>query len=255
MVLLRRLLRTARIYLPYAVVYFSLLFGAFMTLELTIPILLAFDVGTTLIHASKALLIICAGMWIWCWVTVLFLEPGGVSQDLCRRGFSRKSIPSNLAHLPLCHYCDVPLPPLAHHCHHCRSCFLRHQVHLSFARICVADRTFKAFFLSFLWGGIEGLIQFALNTFAIIFGHRAFALIAISSASVGVGFFAFAFSLLFEERRDTSFYDRATRRAGRKIPVSEVLQTFGNAWWEWITPLQFGCTHLAWLGVDWDNGK
>jgi hypothetical protein len=127
-------------------------------------------------------------------------------------------------------------------------------MHLSFAQTCVADTTFKAFFLSFLWGGSNAMIQFILNAFAFILGGPHLTIfIAIHSGCLGVGFLTFGLCMLFEERRDFSFYDRNTRRAGRKIHAREILATFGDSWWQWIIPLPSGCTAMAWLGVDWGD--
>jgi hypothetical protein len=202
------------------------------------------------------LIMISILMHLWCWIVVIASDPGRVSDDLARRGLLDQTlhddIPANLAHLPICQRCRLPTPPLSHHCQHCRQCFLRHHRHLHYCGCCVADKTFKAYLLFLLWGALGSLMMFALNiALSIVLralwplapGVYAACYFAVSGAR--------AFVVMLDGWTDASFYDRALRRAGRRVPLGEILRSFGDVWWRRCIPLQRECTALAWPGVDW----
>jgi hypothetical protein len=228
------------------------------TIAFTTLWLIAYQVSSTFISFALSLSLISLFMCFWCFFVMLFSDPGTVAADLERRGLLKairaNSIPANLRHLPLCKKCQVPRPPLSHHCVHCGSCFLRRERHSQLWGRCIADNTFKASILMFVWGGISGTFLFLLNgALAFYDGHRFPFLVTGYSVSFGSLCFACAVVLLSGERIDVSYYDRQRRTSGRRIGIGEIIQTFGETWWQKMSPIQAKCTRFAWAGVDWDS--
>ena len=100
-------------------------------------------------------------MWAWCWSITIAGDPGRISDDLDRRGLltriKKGDVPNCLKHLLLCPLCKLPKPPGSHHCEICGACHLRYDHHCGVTGQCVADKNFKAFILSFVYGGIFGI--------------------------------------------------------------------------------------------------
>jgi hypothetical protein len=199
-------------------------------------------------------------MFFWCFILLIFSDPGTVAKDLERRGFLKqiraKKIPHNLQHLPICKKCKLPYPPLSHHCLRCGNCFLHHECHSNLWGRCIADKTFKAYILMFFWSGISGLFLFCLNT-VLVFYDRTFVtfLFLIYSGWFTILLFAKGAVTLMENRNDRTFYDRKLRKRGRKIGTFEIFQTFGEKWWQKIIPRQINCTSFAWPRINWDCCK
>jgi hypothetical protein len=196
-------------------------------------------------------------MSVWCFFVLIFQDPGSAVKDLERRGVLKQirenKSPANLRHLRLCKKCEIPHPPLSCHCNRCGLCFLHHEIHSDLFGRCIADKTFKAYVLICFWGGIFGLFLFSLNAALVRYDGRRWPFLLMSySVWFTALLFANLVSTLMEERIDASFYDRKLRRSGRKIGIREIIESFGESWWQKIIPRQIDCTSLAWPGVIWD---
>jgi hypothetical protein len=212
--------------------------------------------GCALIGAAAPIVLVSLAMHLWGWAAVVTADPGRVADDLARRGLLaavlREAVPASLAHLPVCPWCRVPAPPLCRHCARCRACFLRHCCHLRFCGRCVADRTFKPFVLSLLWGALAAVVVFSLHIGLVIGLRSPWPLLpGIYAGAYFTVAVACAFAAVLEGWTDVSFYDRALRRAGRRVTISEVWRSFGSVWWRRFIPAPTECTQLAWPGVDW----
>jgi hypothetical protein len=189
-------------------------------------------------------------------MTFLFSDPGRVSADLEDRGLLEPvlhgDIPKAMAHLPLCPHCSLPCPPQSHHCATCQCCLLRRDFHSSFGR-CVADRNFKAYFLNFFWGTLLGVATFVFNIGLCTGENNIFASFGLmfASALLVVYFMVSGLLFLLTERKDASWYDRISMRSGRKVPVREIIDSFGDSCWKKLVPTQKTATKLAWPGIDW----
>jgi hypothetical protein len=189
-------------------------------------------------------------------MTFLFSEPGRVSADLEERGLLEAvlhgDVPATMAHLPLCAQCSLPCPPQSHHCATCQCCLLRRDFHSYFGR-CIADRNFKAYCLNFFWGTLLAIAAFVFNIALCTNDHHIVVgfVLTFASALLVVYFMVSGLLFILTERKDVSWYDRISMRSGRKVPVWEIVDSFGDSCWKKVIPTQKTATKLAWPGVNW----
>jgi hypothetical protein len=196
-------------------------------------------------------------MFVWCFIVLIFQDPGSVVKDLERRGVLKQirenNIPANLRHLQICEKCKIPRPPLSNHCNRCGLCFLHHEFHSDLFGRCIADKTFKASVLICFWGALFGLCLFSLNAALVFYEACRWPFLLMSYAVwLTTLLFANVVVTLMEKRIDPSFYDRKYRKNGRKIGIRKIFEAFGERWWQKMIPRQIDCTSLAWPGVNWD---
>lgn len=204
----------------------------------------------------------CFAMWMWCWFVTILGDPGRIRNDLQRRGVlhlvERGDIPNALRHLPICPKCRLPKPDGAYHCDICGDCFLRYDHHCGVTGQCVADKNFKPFILNFFYGGVYGLSMVIPSLVRVIrLGKGDTPVLPLVTLIYGglLGLFliGFGFSFLCSAAKETSVYDKITKRATRKMKLGKFCSSFGVTFWDMVLPIQNTSTHLAWPGIDWEN--
>ena len=227
-----------------------------------------FLVPDAVAHGSSPMLMLVArlvvlafyGIWLSCWLIVAVGDPGRIRDDLRRRGVLTRvlqgDIPRCLRHLPICSKCGLPQPANAYHCEVCDECVLRYDHHCGVTGQCVADKNFKPFCLSFMYGGLMGF-SMALTCLANVLAVGEPGIVAlvvlIYSGILGLVLVGFGLSFFCSGRRYLSVYDRITMKRRSGVTLKKFLASFGDTWFERICPIQKTSTQLAWPGVDWEN--
>jgi hypothetical protein len=235
--------------IPNAIVIAMAVILCFCSNFILIPDILV-DSRVPLLWVLDWLLIFCVFfMWLWSWTSCAVTDPGSIKEDLQRRHLllrmQQGDFPACLRHLALCPVCSLPRPKGASHCYICGVCHLRQDHHCIVTGSCIADKNFKAFILSFFWGGILGLIVFPSGIVSVIEHVDPIPLaVAIYSGSIAAILFCFGANFLNDSARD------AEKRSG----VGDIwafLETFGDEMWMRFLPIQKTCTAIAWPEVDW----
>lgn len=199
-------------------------------------------------------------MWLWCWIVTISGDPGRTIDDLRDRGLLTRilngDIPNSLRNIPTCPECNLPRPRRAYHCTDCGYCHLRFDHHCIFTGDCIADKNFKAFILSFLYGSI---LAFSISfSSAIVFfkfrqNHQILSLVLwIYLFFIGVIYFAFGINFYNGGAENLSVADKI-KDNGIKNSKSRLWSTFGDKWWKKIIPIQKHTTPFAWPGVNWND--
>ena len=222
----------------------------------------AVDAGASPFGMLIARLIVIGfyGMWLWSWLVVAIGDPGRISDDLKRRGVLDRilqgDVPRCLRHLPICPHCGLPQPANSYHCEVCDYCVLRYDHHCGVTGMCIADKNFKPFCLSFLYGGCLGL-SLCASCAVNIFMHGEPGLISliviIYSGVIGLVLIGFGISFFAAGRGYLSVYDRITMKRRSGVSLKKFWSSFGEIWYERFLPIQKVSTQLAWPGVDWEN--
>jgi hypothetical protein len=133
---------------------------------------------------------------------------------------------------------------------------LRVDHHCAVIGQCVGDGNFKAFVLSFFWGGILCVtVAVAAAALAASAALQWAGFVAAYALIVGLFAFAFGWQSLAESRRATSLFDRVTGGPGIPLAFADFIGSFGSVWWKRLLPLQRSATFLAWPGVIWEASE
>jgi hypothetical protein len=194
-------------------------------------------------------------LWIYCWVLLMFIDPGRVTDDLRRRGILRRvqlgDIPTFLQHLRICPECNVPCPIGSVHCSECGGCHLRWDHHCAFTGHCVADRNSKLFVISFFWGGICATLMTVPGAVLCCYKLRTTTLF---SALHTLGFML----MMFVSGGNFVVNNFALSKTlhkyiGINLSLGKYWASFGRKWWEKILPIRLRTTQLSWPGIEWAN--
>jgi len=200
-------------------------------------------------------------MWTWCWLVAAISDPGRTEDDLNARGLLERvkqgDIPQCLRHLPICVKCQMPKPPLSHHCASCNACHLRMDHHCGVTGQCVADKNMKAFVLSFIYAFCLGLSMFIAGLGAMIMcgmKDTITVIIMVYSGMLGVLLLGFGASFIRSGMNGTGTIDKMSGNAGfGKLSFKKYMNSFGKTWVERLIPVQHFTTFLAWPGVNWED--
>ena len=198
-------------------------------------------------------------MWLWSWGTAIICDPGRTIDDLRSRGCLKRvqngDIPNCIRHLPICSKCKMPKPAGAAHCDFCDACHLRCDHHCAITGQCVADKTLKAFILSFFYSAFFAL-SFTPPSLYSYFVIRRLFIVPLLLMIYGPVFFVmmtvFGFSFLIQAMEMVSAFERMKTRS-KTIGLAKFLRSFGDTFLERITPIQEHTTKYAWPGVNWED--
>jgi hypothetical protein len=207
--------------------------------------------------------VICVCLWVssfamfmWCWFHTGLSDPGRIEDDLRSRGLlaeiRRGDIPRCLRSLQICPECLLPRPSRSYHCDIRGGCVLRYDHHCGVVGSCIADKNFKSFILSFVYGSAYGITNAGLTFFAASAGAIDISeLLSIAagavSAFMGIALFVMAITFL------CGAGCTETVPVSRSAHFRRFMRTFGRSWWERLLPIQRTATVLAWPGVSWDD--
>lgn len=208
--------------------------------------------------ASYIFVIICLGMFLWCWLYTSTSNPGRVEDDLRERGLLRQiqqgDIPFCIQHLKICRYCNLPIPPHGGHCKDCGCCYNRLDHHCGVTGQCIGDRNFKAFILSFFYASILGVSFLIAGILTILQSSVGICtgIVTLYGSLLGIMLFGFGVSFFI------SHFNEITP-IGSNYPKSVcfkmLIKSFGAHWWQRLIPIQNESTKLAWPGIDWRYGE
>jgi hypothetical protein len=210
-----------------------------------------------LVLAHFVSIIVAYALWLWSWLAAALGDPGSVSEDLRRRGLLARvadgDLPRCIRHLPVCAQCRLPRPYQCLHCDTCGACRLRFDHHCALMGQCVADRNFKAFVLSFFWGGALCAATAASAALLAWKGGDGWpGFIAAYSLVIGACVAAFGCTAFAEGRAATAVFSQMTGGPAAPLDTAAFLESFGDVWWKKVLPIQRGSTFLAWPGVSWE---
>lgn len=224
------------------------------------PILISESSNPIFIIIDSILTFFFFVMWAWCWLYTGIADPGSVKKDLEARGLLKRiqqgDIPECLRRLEICNVCNLPMPYSSCHCKECGECYLRQDHHCGVTGQCIADKNFKSFVLSFLYGGITCLLilptaimmiknnDFFLGAMVMIIYSGLFGFILLSS------FVSFSYNSM----KNISTIDKINGRT-KKVGLKKLFMTFGNTWFEKLIPIQKNTTDYAWPGTIWENDE
>ena len=202
-------------------------------------------------------------MFIWSWIYTSFADSGSLEKDLKRRGVLDRilqgDMPVSLQNLPICPKCRLPMPPRCKHCTDCDKCILRMDHHCAVTGQCIGDKNFKAFILTFFYGGFLGVIDICTAIFSFAVGVKDVltTLVVIYGGLFGMVLFFFVF--IFASQSFEYLYPTSAIRSRPfvKLPFREgmekLLSSFGSNLFQKLIPIQKTTTEFAWFGVDWEE--
>lgn len=201
-------------------------------------------------------------MWVWAWLTVALGDPGSVEKDLKRRGLYEELregiIPERFRNLPICHECCLPIPINAKHCDTCHTCHLRYDHHCPVFGKCIADKNFKPFFLSFMYGGLFCLSLVPPTFIMFRMGKDDFFVFVIAltlliyGLVLGLMLIGFGFGFFQQNAETISVSGRISKKEMKKNR-KKLFKTFGKKWYEIIIPIQRETTDYAWQGINMED--
>jgi hypothetical protein len=113
----------------------------------------------------------------------------------------------------------------------------------------VADGNFKAFTLSFFWGGVFGFLL-APGAVALISESNPLPIVvALYGVLIAIMMFAIGASFLVGSQ-SSAISANGTRAS---MDIWTFMESFGEQWWWRVLPIQDGATFLAWPNVNWDD--
>jgi hypothetical protein len=192
-------------------------------------------------------------LWAISWTKLIATDPGRTADDLERRGILHRvligDIPARLQHLRLCSQCHLPRPPGAIHCDVCDVCHLRADHHCAVTGQCVADRNFKFFALSFLWGGVSTLLMFCPTLICLLDRLDVIPIMnGAYSLSLAIILLIAGTSFVWQSYRDTQ---TTFKCEGKPLTRKKYFGALGKTCCEKVMPFHAAGTSLGWPGVDW----
>ena len=201
-------------------------------------------------------------MFMWSWIYASFSDPGRLEDDLKAKGVLKQilqgDVPYFLEKLPICPICKLPMPPNCTHCQDCKKCILRMDHHCAVTGQCIGDKNFKAFILTFFYGGVLGITLLCTSILAIANDVKDIVTILVLIYGGILGLVLMFFLFLFIEPSYASYFPPSQLKYRRsvKIPfckgLSIVINSFGKTPLQKLIPIQKTTTQYAWLGIDWD---
>lgn len=198
-------------------------------------------------------------MWLWCWIITIAGDPGRTIDDLRDRGLltriQRGDIPNSLRNIPICPECNLPRPRRAYHCTDCGYCHLRFDHHCVCTGDCIADKNFKAFILSFIYGSLLGYsVSFPSGIFFFNNhnNHQILTLFLwVYTFLLSTLYLCFGINFFSGGAESLAVVDQLNK--DKNNSKSRLWSTFGDKWWKKMIPLQKHTTAFAWPGVNWED--
>lgn len=102
-------------------------------------------------------------MLAYSWVSVLFMNPGYLIDEISKRGDEQ------IRECPHCKVCGLCKPMRCHHCSQCGKCVLLMDHHCDLIGKCLAFRNFKAFILVMVYGALASGYGVLVMIFALFY--------------------------------------------------------------------------------------
>lgn len=244
---------------PNIVVFAMVGFASYMSLIYAFPQIISKSDHIVLSYFLYFLSLFFLFMFLWCWIHTVTTDPGRITDFLQQKGLldeiKRGDVPFCLHKLPICHECNVPMPPNSYHCEFCNSCHLRYDHHCGVVGQCIADKNTKSFILSLFYAFIFGIISalicfyysFKLNSHNIFTFDRSETVVFIAgtySAIFSVFIGNFAITMLVHQIL-------SLKSMNKDINFTNFSKIFGDKWYKMLNPIQKDATNYAWPGIFW----
>ncbi|KAK1680630.1 hypothetical protein QYE76_041478 [Lolium multiflorum] len=133
-------------------------------------------------------------MMLWCYLMVVFTDPGSVPQNWRRAAEEDEE----QGHTPrYCSRCQNGKPPRCHHCSVCDRCVLKMDHHCVWVVNCVGARNYKYFLLFLVYTFSETLLDISVLLPSFITYFQDESRRSNSASDIAILFIAFVLNLVF----------------------------------------------------------